>query len=91
MLDYPIRNYADLVRAIFEEYAKGKGKSRWGDKTPTYVLDLDLLCRLFPNCRVIHLVRDGRDVAVSLLATEWGSNNLSQDRRRLALEDRPGA
>jgi len=76
VLAHEIRNYADLVRAIFEEYAMRRGKPRWGDKTPTHVLDLDLLWNLFPSCRVIHVVRDGRDVALSLLAMEWGSNNL---------------
>jgi hypothetical protein len=76
VLAHQIRGYADLVRAIFEEYAKGRGKHRWGDKTPTHVVDLDLLWNLFPSCRVIHLVRDGRDVALSLLSTEWGPNNL---------------
>jgi hypothetical protein len=76
VLAHQIEGYADLVRAIFEEYAKRRGKPRWGDKTPTHVVDLDLLWKLFPSCRVIHVVRDGRDVAVSLLTTEWGSNNL---------------
>jgi len=76
VLAHEIRGYADLVRAIFEEYANRRGKLRWGDKTPTHVVDLDLLWSLFPGCRVIHVVRDGRDVALSLLATEWGSNNL---------------
>jgi hypothetical protein len=76
VLGHQIRSYADLVSAIFEEYAKQMGKPRWGDKTPSYVADLDLLWRLFPTCRVIHVLRDGRDVAVSLLATEWGPKNL---------------
>jgi hypothetical protein len=76
VLSYEIRNYADLVWAIFDQYAERMGKRRWGDKTPTYLVDLDVLWTLFPHCRVIHLVRDGRDVAVSLLATEWASNNL---------------
>ncbi|HEX3699935.1 MAG TPA: sulfotransferase [Phenylobacterium sp.] len=41
---------------------------RWlGDKTPRYTHQLDQLDRLFPECRIIHIVRDPRDVAVSRL------------------------
>lgn len=69
-------DYAGLVDAIFGAYAQAQGKSRWGDKTPGYVEDLDLINRLFPECRVIHLVRDGRDVALSLAGVSWGSRDL---------------
>lgn len=42
------------------------GKRLWGEKTPDNVLHLDRVFRFFPNARVIHIVRDGRDVACSL-------------------------
>lgn len=39
---------------------------RWvGDKTPNYTRDLDMLHQLFPAAKIIHIVRDPRDVAVS--------------------------
>jgi len=69
-------DYAGLVDAIFSAYARAQGKSHWGDKTPGYVEDLDLINDLFPQCRVIHLVRDGRDVALSLAGLSWGSRDL---------------
>ena len=72
----PISNYADLVTAIFSNYAQSKRKARWGDKTPSYVTELDIIWKLFPGCKVIHLVRDGRDVALSMGAMDWGSKNL---------------
>ncbi len=50
-------------------------KSRWGDKTPFYISDLDVLRRVFPHCRVVHLIRDGRDVAVSQRKVSWASSN----------------
>jgi hypothetical protein len=41
-------------------------QTRWiGDKTPSYTRHLDQLHRLFPTARIIHIVRDPRDVAVS--------------------------
>ncbi len=56
----------DVVAGIFEHNARGQGKSRWGDKTPYYALHLDILLEWWPDARIIHLVRDGRDVALSL-------------------------
>jgi hypothetical protein len=69
-------SYAELVDAIFCEYARARGKSRWGDKTPGYDLEIPVLNTLFPSCQVIHIVRDGRDVALSLRGVQWGSRDL---------------
>lgn len=75
------RTYAQLVDAIFRVRAEAEGKTRWGDKTPTYVLEMDRLWRLFPGCRFIHLIRDGRDVACSLRRVSWGSGDLLRAAR----------
>jgi hypothetical protein len=48
----------------------------WGDKTPWYLGELDLINSMFPDAIYIYIVRDGRDVALSLLQKEWGPNNL---------------
>ncbi len=56
----------DVIAGIFEHNARGMGKARWGDKTPYYALHLDKLIDWWPDARIIHLVRDGRDVALSL-------------------------
>ena len=76
ILAYPISNFPDLIDAIMTEYAKAQGKSRWGDKTPYYTPDIDILWRLFPNSKFIHLVRDGRDVALSLRGISWSSRSI---------------
>lgn len=57
---------AEGVRTFYRVYAQAHGKSRWGDKTPDYCLHLELLGRLLPEARFIHIIRDGRDVAVSI-------------------------
>lgn len=62
----------EAIGAIFEAYAAGRGKSRWGDKTPLYMQHLPLLEHLFPEALYVHLVRDGRDAAVSFLAVPPG-------------------
>ena len=53
-------------RAFYRLYAARFGKSRWGDKTPLYCLELNAIRRLLPEARFIHIIRDGRDVALSL-------------------------
>jgi hypothetical protein len=60
------------IAAVFEAYADRQGKTRWGDKTPMYMQHLELLERLFPNALYVHLIRDGRDAALSFLAVPKG-------------------
>lgn len=55
------------IGAVFATYAAAQGKARWGDKTPLYMQYLPVLERLFPDARYVHLVRDGRDAALSFL------------------------
>lgn len=76
ILSRPISDYASLCDAIFSTYAAAKGKRRWGDKTPSYVTEIEHLWRLFPGCKFVHIVRDGRDVALSNLRVGWGIHNL---------------
>lgn len=61
---------ADVIAGIFEKNATGLGKHRWGDKTPYYALHLDKLVMWWPDAKFIHLVRDGRDVALSLFGRQ---------------------
>jgi hypothetical protein len=62
----------EAIGAVYETYAALRGKERWGDKTPMYMQRLPLLERLFPDARYVHLVRDGRDTAVSFLSMPAG-------------------
>ena len=76
VLSHPIASYRDLVDAIFTEYARRKGKPRWGDKTPAYITEVETLWQIFPDCKLIHVVRDGRDVALSLGGIDWGTRHI---------------
>ncbi len=60
------------ITAIFEAYASERGKSSWGDKTPLYMQSLPTLERLFPLTLYVHLIRDGRDAALSFLSVPPG-------------------
>ena len=67
--------YRFAVEAPFAAYAALHGKPRWGDKTPHYVHHVDDLLAVWPAARVVVLVRDGRDVALSLRRMPFGPNN----------------
>ena len=57
------------------------------DKHPAYSLNVGLLRRMFPAAAVLDIVRDGRDVAASLLAASegWGKD-WAPGRIRLAAQ-----
>jgi len=64
---------------------------RYADKTPHYVSHLSLLAARFPEARFVHVVRDGRDVALSLLEVPWGPDTIKEAAlhwRRRVLEGR---
>ncbi len=69
-------SFADVIAAVFQAYADQQGKIRWGDKTPIYVLWIPLLAELFPTGRFVHVIRDGRDVALSYLSVPWGPTDI---------------
>ena len=58
-------NVSDALRAFYQLYADGQEKPRWGDKTPIYINRMLLIQRALPEARFIHLIRDGRDAALS--------------------------
>ena len=68
---------ADLLRAFYELYAEKSGKRRWGDKTPHYVEAMSMIRNVFPEARFVHIVRDGRDVALSLTPLWFSPGDVS--------------
>jgi hypothetical protein len=69
------RTYAGVLDAIFGQLAAHNGMDRWGDKTPQYNDDLGVLRQLFPDAQFVHMVRDGRDVSLSIRLTGFGPKN----------------
>lgn len=65
MQEKSVNDAASALRVFYELYAARFKKNRWGDKTPYYCLHMDQLSLLFPEARFIHIIRDGRDVALS--------------------------
>lgn len=73
-----VDSLADALRCVYGLYAERRGKTRYADKTPDYVAELPAIAELFPEARFIHVIRDGRDVALSLLELEWGPSSVAQ-------------
>lgn len=65
MLTEHINTPSNAVRSFYKNYALRFNKARWGDKTPYYGLHMDQISLLIPEARFIHIIRDGRDVALS--------------------------
>lgn len=57
------------VRAFYRLYARKHNKPRYGDKTPLYCEYLDVIAPLVPEAHFIHIIRDGRDQALSIRKT----------------------
>lgn len=55
-----------MVRLFWYKNAIAAGKRRWVEKTPAHVHAIGRILRLYPDARILLLIRDGRDVAVSL-------------------------
>ena len=61
----------DLFLWLHVRRAAQLGKTRWVDKSPSYALITNFLDTLFPNCQIIHVIRDPRDVTDSW-RRRWG-------------------
>lgn len=62
----PAFSVGEGVRTFYRMYAAKHRKIRYGDKTPMYCLHMPAIQALLPEAHFIHIIRDGRDVALSL-------------------------
>ncbi len=62
---------ADFLRIVMDEIAHAQGVNRWIDSTPTNIPHMLRIHRDFPDALFIHIIRDGRDVALSLDKRGW--------------------
>jgi Sulfotransferase family len=65
------RNGGDFLRILMETIARKQGVKRWAETTPQHLLYLPLIKKLIPDALIVHIIRDGRDVAVSLNKIGW--------------------
>ena len=71
-------NATNALRAFYALYAEKQGKPRWGDKSPSYVRRMRRVHAVLPEARFVHLIRDGRDVALSQLEVHHGADEVGE-------------
>lgn len=69
----------DFLRIVMQEVAHAQGARRWADCTPEHLLYMREIKRQIPHALFIHIIRDGRDVALSYVRQGW-SHPLPWDR-----------
>jgi len=57
--------FMTAVGLIMSNWLKKPGIKAIGEKTPEHARAIELLNRYFPTAKYVHIIRDGRDVAVS--------------------------
>jgi len=67
----PSPRIVDIINIVYRQHLSLARKPRFGDKTPPYIEIVPQLRELYPGAKFIHLVRDGRDVAVSYIELKW--------------------
>jgi len=73
--------YGWFVNLLVDEYAKKHGVTSWKtwvDHTPQNIQNPLMIMRIFPDARFIHLVRDPRAVAASVLPLDWGPDSAEE-------------
>jgi hypothetical protein len=78
------RNPGDFLRIVMGAMARQQGVGRWAESTPLHLLNLPQIKRVVPDALIIHIIRDGRDVAASLHRIGW-IRPLRWDRSRACL------
>lgn len=70
-----IRGVRGLCDSVLGPYLQ-PGARYLVERTPDHVRHIALIAEVYPGARFVHIIRDGRDVARSLLAKEWGPDSV---------------
>lgn len=65
------QNGGDFLRIIMEAMCRKQGVERWAETTPEHLLYLRRIKETIPDALIIHVIRDGRDVSLSLEKLSW--------------------
>jgi sulfotransferase family protein len=76
----------DAIRAFYEAAAAQQGKPRWGDKSPPYTYKAPRIQAALPEAHFVHIIRDGRDVALSLSEVSWGTDDITEAAKKWVKE-----
>lgn len=86
--DLPLGDYGAVICRVQGEYAHAKGKPYWANIDIATLDNMDLVNDWIGDARFVHIVRDGRDVALSHQTMPYGAGNIAECAR--AWVDRVG-
>jgi len=64
----------NILASVTEQYMTRLGKRRWIEKTPDHLEFVHLIRKYFPVSPIVRIIRDPRDVALSLMRVPWGAS-----------------
>ncbi len=64
-----------MLEALCLSHAFREDKTRWVEKTPNHILHLEKIRELYPEARIIRIMRDPRDSAISMAKLPWTSDS----------------
>jgi len=70
-INYPQKSAASLLVGIFDAICRSYSKEIFLEQTPWYGQKLALLHEMFPDMKILHIIRDPRDVALSYKRSKW--------------------
>lgn len=79
--DLPVGDYGAVVARFHAEYARAKGKPFWANVDIATFDHMERVNRWFRDARFLHIVRDGRDVALSHQTMPYGAGNIAECAR----------
>ena len=68
-----------LISSLFDPLAASAGKAAWVEHTPRNVSAAAALSTLFPHAKFIHVVRDGRDQACSVVRLPFRGDSVPDE------------
>jgi hypothetical protein len=81
LADLPPGDYGAVVARFHAEYARAKGKPYWANVDIATFENMDLVNSWFADARFLHIIRDGRDVALSHQTMPYGAGNIAECAR----------
>lgn len=82
------RTYSAFVSKLYDIRAEHMGKPLSGEKTPDFCRQIPALNKMFPRAKFVHIIRDGRDTALS--AMNWATSTKGPGKWSLWAEDPVG-
>ena len=79
--DLPLGDFGAVICRVQAEYARQKDKAHWANIDIATLDHMDLINQWVPDARFVHIVRDGRDVALSHQTMPYGAGNIAECAR----------